>query len=434
VTTNPTAPISVEVAVGGSFTLRGIVTNTTNAIVTLCFQRGVAPQVDRCTFTLSTTVGGQLAPFTTMPLIWEGTYYVTAVTNDTNMVSFEASWDIDSCETGQVRFGGVCRAAPSLALPVVLEATAEVEETVFFTLPIAPALYPGNVLINYEGEALHTMSIRASYGNSELDSQTTFAANYTTMNLAKTNSFTMPSSIAGTWYFAISYKTNSTGNSTFSTDTTSVCSKGSEKSCTNPVATLASGNVISSDVGASFVYTMYNATDSNTWRVGVSTQQGAAYNSALTVVVARGYVPYQGQTGLIADWTSGCTLSADLCAQMVTIELPKSNIPYYVAVSYVNSSLAQTPTLIWPSSQTSPCPPCNRGSCPATPANADFGKCKCNYGWAGINCTIPVGSYKIQIIVVITIGVLLLVTAVIGLIAWFISKRKASKVSGYERV
>lgn len=435
VTTKASTPIAFQVSVGGLYTINNLETNATGAgVVTLCFQRGMPPQDGKCTFKMETTMSGFLAPVVQVPT-YEGTYYMTATTNATLPVSISGNFTVAACEMLHIQIEGNCVAAASLKTAQEVTTVANVAQTVYYTVPVVVhATYPSNVFIKYAGQALLDLKIRAAFGNNDMASATTFAANMTNLGLVKTYDFRMPSTIGGTWYFAIELTTNTSGSSTFSLDESSVCEKGTEATCTDAVATLNVGTtMIQGTASAALSYVMYNATDLATWKVSISTQQGIPYNSVMNIYVANGYAPYVGQNGVIADWVHGCTLAADLCSQMTTIELPKLKTPYFIAVSYHNATLASTPYLLWVPT-TSVCPPCTHGACPTTQPNNLYGKCKCNYGWGGINCAIPVGSYWVQIIVVITIGALLLVTAIVGLIAWFISKRKANKAAGYERV
>lgn len=427
------APAALSIAVGGPFDVVAVKTNTTDGIVTLCFQRGVSPQSGQCTFTVSTTSAKSIAPFTA-PLLFEGTYYVTASTNNSVQVSFEASMSITSCSTSEVYVGSACVSAPRLATGLTESLVAGVPTTMYFTVEFLSSTYPNRVSIQYDGGNLETFDIRAAFGNNNVTAALAYQQSATNLGLPKKYSFPLPSNIPGVWYFEVTLQSNTTANATLSLDSSSAaCANGKGDTCVNQINTLGPVPSISGDVGAALVYTMYNGTDTQ-WRVGVSTVNGAAYNSALSIYIAKGYVPFQTAVNVvIADWTAGCTLPAAQCTQVATIELPKANVPYYIAIAYHNATLASTPYLIWQSTAAVPCPSCNHGTC--TPTDATYGQCKCNYGWTGVNCNTAVSTnFKIQIIVVIIIGALLLVTAIIGLIAWFISKRQSSKTSGYERV
>lgn len=437
VTNTASAPLAVPIAVGGKFAIT-FTTNTTNAIVTLCFQRGVPPQSGQCTFSVSTTVEKTLNTFTA-PTLLEGTYYATATTNDTGVVFFDGQMVITACPLSTVLEelsggGSLCIPAPRLTTSkVALEANTPLN--VYFTVEFTANTYPNSVSVQIEGDNLQSFYLRAAYGNNNMSAALAYEQN-ATLALSKKYAYALPSNIPGVWYFVAQIVSNSTGNATLSLDTTSAaCANGKGDTCVNQINTLTAAASVTGTVGASFVYTMYNGSDTQ-WRVGISTVTGSPYNSALSIYVAKGYVPFQTASGaVIADWTTGCTLAASQCTQVSTIELPKVNVPYYIALAYHNASLASTDFLIWQSTSASPCPSCNHGSCPATATDAEYGKCKCNYAWGGVNCNTAVSTnFRIQIIVVIIIGALLLVTAIIGLIAWFISKRQSNKTSGYERV
>lgn len=379
------------------------------------------------------------------PKFLEGIYFVSASSNSNDTLYFDSVFNVTSCSSGQVvDAAGNCVDAPRIGAlrPVLTAGTASVS---YASLNFIFAADPAISGFNVEGVNITTFSVKASYGigniAANLAINSTFnGANYTTA--ASTYFFPLPSNIPGNWYLELTILPSTSGTANITITTPQACTAANPKGCTNTITSLVDAtksNLLSFQIGnGKLGYAAYAGADAG-WRVGVSTAQGPPFNAQLRTYIAYGYVPFIGASGaVIADYTLGCTLPANQCSQVATIELPKpsqASVPYYVAIDYRNGT-AVTTGLVWASTSKYPCPTCNHGSCPAftTADYASYGRCKCIYGYAGTDCSIAAANFRIQIIVVIVIGVLLLVTAIIGLVAWFISKRRAAQTTGYEKV
>jgi hypothetical protein len=442
--------VTVPVGTKYQFALTTNTSNTPEGAIHVCIQRGLPPPAgldySKCTISFSTAENGTLkapAPFTANP-VFEGNYYAIATTANPQAVSLTVDWIFNGCGVDEVTYLDGCAATTNLntSSPALIEVLSTAIPQVAHFLSVFPAPanangYPAAFSINYEGPALQEFALTASFGNNNVSAVPVVAIN---QKLTDQTTFTyrLPSAALGSWYFAVSFKTNATGVAKFSLVSAGACNNPADAGCTDKFTALGAPDTPTSTsavVGAPLAYYFYNGT-SDAWRVGVSTQLGATFNPDLRIYIAKGYLPISTPSGVIADWTGGCTLPAAQCAQVSTIELPRvSPLPYFIALSYVNNTAPHTAkVLLWASTPGSPCPPCNRGSCPTTQADNLYGTCKCTYGWGGVDCGLAVGGFKIQIIVVIIIGGLLLITAIIGLVAWFISKRKMNKTTGYERV
>ena len=451
----PAQMITVPVGNAYQFLLTTNTTNTPEGVIHVCIQRGVPPPAgsdfSKCTIAFSTSTNGTLqppAPFTANP-VFEGTYYAVAMTSNPQHVSLNVQWTfLGGCTGGDNVWTPNTGCAPAMNL----NATSPALYDVLTTAPLAPAFfysvfpapvnangYPAAFSITYEGPALREFNLTASFGTNNMTLMPVVTSVAQALTDAVTYSYRLPSAAQGTWYFAVSIRTNSTGIAKFSLVSAGACNGGGDAPCTDKfsvLGTAATDSSTSAVIGAPLAYYVYNGT-ADSWRVGISTQMGSAFNPDLRIYIAKGYLPVVTASGaVIADWTGGCTLPAAQCAQVSTIELSRvSPLPYFIALSYVNNTAPHTAkVLLWASTAGSPCPPCNRGSCPSSQADNLYGTCKCTYGWGGVDCGLAVGGFKIQIIVVIIIGGLLLITAIIGLVAWIISKRKMNKSSGYERV
>ena len=442
VTSVPSPSTSFTVTLGGTYGF----TYTSNATtdVSLCVQRGFDPIQGKCMFNVTVAPNGKV----TLPkssLISEGTYYITATSNDTAPATMEATFAVSSCSAGQVQDStNTCIDAPVLGTlrPAL---TAGVSSVSYASYRFSYVADPAVAGFAVAGVNITSFSVKGSFGTGNIASNTvinsTFlGANYTTA--ASTYFFPLPSNIPGTWYFELTIVSNTSGTANVTIDSPVACTP-DHVGCTNSISNLvdtASSNLLAFTAGnGKLGYAVYAGSDAG-WRIGVSTAQGPTFNTQLSTYIAYGYVPFVGANGnVIADYTLGCTLPAAQCTQVSTIELPKpsttANTPYYIAVDYRNGTNTAR-SLVWVSTAKYACPTCNHGACPQFTAAdySSFGRCKCNYGYAGTDCSISAANFRIQIIVVIIIGVLLLVTAIIGLIAWFISKRRAAQTTGYERV
>lgn len=442
VSSAPAPSTSFAVTLGGVWGFS--FTSNATTTVTLCVQRGFEPIQGKCMFNITVTADKKV----TLPkssVILEGTYYVTALSNDTVPASFDAQFLVNSCQASQIQQANKnCVDAPLLGTlrPALTAGAASVSYASYRFSPVADPAVAGFSVV---GVGITSFSVKGSFGigaiAQDLVLNSTFlGANYSTA--ASSYFFPLPSNIPGTWYFELTIVSNTTGTPNITIDSPVACTP-DHVGCTNtinPLVDTASSNLLAFTPGnGKLGYAVYAGSDAG-WRIGVSTAQGPTFNTQLSTYIAYGYVPFVGANGnVIADYTLGCTLPAAQCTQVATIELPKpsatANTPYYIAVDYRNGTNTAR-TLVWVSTSKYACPTCNHGACPAftTIDYATYGKCKCNYGYAGTDCSISAANFRIQIIVVIIIGVLLLVTAIIGLIAWFISKRRAAQTTGYERV
>jgi hypothetical protein len=123
----------------------------------------------------------------------------------------------------------------------------------------------------------------------------------------------------------------------------------------------------------------------------------------------------------------GCNTGPCKVVQAVKISGSADNQVYYIGV-YGNSSAESF--ALWANAQCADA--CTaRGTC-QTSDDANYGVCKCDNGYIDINCAGSQTGLPIQVIVLIIIGGLLLLTALIGLIAWIVSRRKRRE--GYETV
>lgn len=377
----------------------------------------------------------------------EGKYFITAtaLTNDSAIYSFDATFNVTACAVGQIKDqSGTCVDAPLLGT-LRPQLTSGAPLVLYTSVSFNYVQDPSISGFKFDGVGISSLGVKGVYGVNDITAPLTInstfvGANYSTA--ASTYFFPLPSNIEGTWYFELTIVSNTSGTANLTLESPIACTTTDRKGCTNAISTLvdsSTSNLLSFTAGnGKLGYAVYSGNEAG-WRIGVSTAQGPSFNIRLRTYIAYGYVPFVAASGeVIADYTLGCTLPAIQCLQVSTIELPKPSTasrPYFIAVDYRNGTNSAR-TLVWVSTPKYPCPTCNHGSCP-TPAPADYanyGKCKCNYGYAGTDCSISAADFQIQIIVVIIIGVLLLVTACIGLIAWFISKRRASQTTGYERV
>lgn len=77
---------------------------------------------------------------------------------------------------------------------------------------------------------------------------------------------------------------------------------------------------------------------------------------------------------------------------------------------------------------------CNaQGTCVEDTSNDKFGQCQCQNLYEGVDCSVKPTGLPIQVIVLIIIGSLLVLTALVGLIAWIVSRRGANR-AGYTEV
>lgn len=454
VTNSPSAPVAITLSMGGTASFGLISTHingTVNAtsIITICLHKTfpVAGVIGGCNIQLVTdSTNTQRESTNTATPLYAGIYYYTAYTNYTNAnVSVAATLTVRNCPADQVLVGATCVGTTGVTVGV---------QTSFTTTSAAATTYlatalPTNIVVSpvtnltFSGPSnINSLTVTGFYGLNVLSpvglsgqQNVAFVAVANVSGVVATVS--IPSAISGLWYYEVTVNASAAGVYNVQLTQESAVSL-NQITNLNTYPAPSQGPVTISNLTATpaLTYISYNGSSTDSaWRVGVSATDDTKFNSQVSVYVAAGYLPYKTPSGnVIADWVGGCTLPAAQCTDTITIDLGVKNIsaPYYVAIAYNNATAPALKFLLWVSTSMWPCPACNHGSCSAT--DASYGVCKCTYMYAGVNCNTAVGTFKVQIIVVIIIGGLLLLTAAIGLVAWIISKRNLAKKGGYEKV
>eukprot|EP01122_Echinamoeba_exundans_P012854 TRINITY_DN54_c0_g3_i1.p1 TRINITY_DN54_c0_g3~~TRINITY_DN54_c0_g3_i1.p1 ORF type:complete len:559 (-),score=96.00 TRINITY_DN54_c0_g3_i1:1306-2931(-) len=243
----------------------------------------------------------------------------------------------------------------------------------------------------------------------------------------------IPAPISGNWFIAV---VRSSGfSSTYNlTAAVSACQNSSLSGpdCTADFAPLlgnvsanAAGNAVSRNVTTGLtLFRIARATLSSRLFVGVSGLRPAKFPANVTLYLSVGGAP----TTSSYIW-AGCDEGPCSVVQVANFSssfLVQGDV--WIGVANANSSEM---VIAW---RDAPCANnCNnQGTCETDPASEKFGQCSCQNLYEGVDCSVKPTGLPIQVIVLIIIGSLLVLTALVGFIAWIVSRR--SQRAGYQQV
>eukprot|EP01122_Echinamoeba_exundans_P005647 TRINITY_DN157_c0_g1_i1.p1 TRINITY_DN157_c0_g1~~TRINITY_DN157_c0_g1_i1.p1 ORF type:complete len:553 (-),score=134.02 TRINITY_DN157_c0_g1_i1:25-1683(-) len=256
---------------------------------------------------------------------------------------------------------------------------------------------------------------------------------YTVPLTGELQTVVIPAPLVGNWYIAL----NSTAGPNMYINATIAgpCPNGTAgPQCTSDFAPFL-GNVSSVSGAASLklnqsangltLFRLARSSLNSTFLVSVAGSRGDKSQANYTLYLAVGGAPNpntpiwtgctSGQCGFVqsASFSSAFTVAGDL----------------WVGVQSTNAS-ADT-LLVWRESTcANDCS--GKGDCVSDTTKATYGLCACGNSYSGADCSIAPTGLPIQVIVLIIIGSLLLLTAIIGVLAWIISRR--GQRAGYQSV
>jgi hypothetical protein len=316
--------------------------------------------------------------------------------------------------------------APSASVPAAAPVSAPVEPA---PAPAEPS--PVAVPASKKRNALATVSymVYVKYASAPTQTQgddLVFSVNSTT-------TLQVPAPISGNWYIAV-VRTSGSSSTYNLTGAVTTCQNSSQAGpdCSSDFAPFlgnvsanAAGNAVSKNVTNGLtLFRIARATVSSRLFVGVSGLRPSKFPANVTLYLSVGGAP----TTSSLIW-AGCDegpCSVVQAANFSSNFLVQGDI--WIGVANANASEM---VIAW---RDSPCANnCNnQGTCETDTANDKFGQCSCQNLYEGVDCSVKPTGLPIQVIVLIIIGSLLLLTALVGLIAWIVSRR--SQRAGYQQV
>jgi hypothetical protein len=229
---------------------------------------------------------------------------------------------------------------------------------------------------------------------------------------------TVPS--PGHWYFAVTVNGSSpVTNVSLLSQQCNVSANEGGPSCSSPITDLTSlhpGALFkfypSANSWTYFKYFINSSLSSTLWFTVAPLNPKNTSSDAFKVYVRYGVLPTQSQADFV-----GC--SAEYCP-VNSVQLSVANSaqgPWYIGV--LTSPNANAPFGIWLDSVcANNCS--GKGTCATSGPN--MGLCSCNTGFTLVDCS--VAEFPTEYIVLIVMGSLIVLSAMIGLIAWLYMKKK----------
>jgi hypothetical protein len=233
----------------------------------------------------------------------------------------------------------------------------------------------------------------------------------------------------GQWILSVALNQSDFVN--FTTTSNYLCTN--ETDCGNRIKDVSSDpkNALQKDITLSKKYDVsYYAVYGSTLNGLLATVQDASNDEKdpkVSIYAAFNRVPsFNNNTKMMEGFDySGCTVS--YCAKVsaintnITSVTTNTNGTWYVAI--LANRDASKYNIWFGSVCASNCS--NQGSCQTDAAN--YGLCKCNDGYEGLTCT-PASNLLIEYMILIIIAALVLISALLGLIAWAYMRRRSQYV------
>jgi len=183
------------------------------------------------------------------------------------------------------------------------------------------------------------------------------------------------------------------------------------------LATSTAGEVLTGSVdNTHYKHFQLTVTNSTVWVSVMKTSQDNTTDERDPKI----FVQYGNIASEASNIVHGCTRAK--CPNVDAVKIGSVNGTFYVAIEAVNLTVGY---YIWANAM---CPyDCysnmGNGQCITDDTKDNYGLCQCNIGWAGADCNTSIGL-TIEYIVLIVIGSLVVLSAIIGFIAWAYMRRK----------
>lgn len=329
-----------------------------------------------------------------------------------------------------VKFTPTGNVPAPIAAPVTAPASAPVSAPVAEVAPVAAPV----------GQAAPATSKRAIAADDMMMVYARFGAaprgddtdDYV-FNVTSAGSVTVPAPQPGNWFFAV-FRESNTVISVSAAASLTACANSSVSgpACDADFAPFL-GNVSANTVGNAVVrnvtqgltfFRISRASLTSRLVVGVSGLRPGKFPANVTLYINVGGIP----TTSSPVWT-GCDEGPCTAVQFANFTanfLVQGDI--WIGVGNANAS---DQVIAW---RDSACANnCNgQGTCLADASTERFGQCDCQNLYEGVDCSVKPSGLDIRVIVLIIIGSLLVLTALVGLIAWIISRRQSR--AGYSEV